>query len=327
MEPRRADCPWCGGRALVTRLVSPDIVQVKPGSFTLEECRTCGHIFQNPRLTAEGLEFYYRDMYDGLGEKDTERVFRFTSKIYRRRARMVRRHASPRTWLDIGTGYGHFCRTARTILPDTRFDGLDLGAGVLKAQRRGWITHAYQGLFPELADRLPDPYDVVSMHHYLEHTVDPRREIATAAAVLRPGGLLIIEVPDPGSIMGRLLGRYWVPWFQPQHLHLMPLDNLTAALTDAGFQVVAVERQKADIGHDFVLAALVAINLLGPRPRRPWKDGPVTPVDRARFTVAMALMPAALLTGFVLDLTVRPLLPRRSNAYRVLAAAPRRGRP
>ena len=33
--------------------------------FTLEQCGDCGHVFQNPRLTPEGLEFYYRDFYDG----------------------------------------------------------------------------------------------------------------------------------------------------------------------------------------------------------------------------------------------------------------------
>ena len=67
LEPRRNTCPWCGSEDLSVRLRTGDLIQRKPGRFTLEQCGACGHIFQNPRLTPAGLDFYYRDFYDGLG--------------------------------------------------------------------------------------------------------------------------------------------------------------------------------------------------------------------------------------------------------------------
>ena len=46
-------------------------------------------------------------------------------------------------------------------------------------------------------------------------------------------------MPDPECAAGRLLGRWWVGWFQPQHQHLVPIDNLCEALEAEGFTVVA----------------------------------------------------------------------------------------
>jgi hypothetical protein len=68
LEPRRDTCPWCGSTDLSVRLWTSDLTQRKPGRFTLEQCGTCRHIFQNPRLTPAGLDFYYRDFYRLPGE-------------------------------------------------------------------------------------------------------------------------------------------------------------------------------------------------------------------------------------------------------------------
>ena len=57
-EPRRETCPWCGSKCLRTRLRAPDLRGGRPGTFTVDECRDCAHVFQNPRLTAEGLVKY-----------------------------------------------------------------------------------------------------------------------------------------------------------------------------------------------------------------------------------------------------------------------------
>lgn len=81
-EPRRTDCPWCGSGRLRQRLRTTDLLQHKPGTFTLDECGDCAHVFQNPRLTGAGLEFYYRDFYDGLGEQRLGGVFGTRTAVY-----------------------------------------------------------------------------------------------------------------------------------------------------------------------------------------------------------------------------------------------------
>jgi SAM-dependent methyltransferase len=319
LEPRRPDCPWCGSTDLSVHVRSRDIIQLKPGRFTLERCADCGHVFQNPRLTLDGLDFYYRDVYDGLGAEQAERVFSDQAGWYRARAETVRAVALPRTWLDVGTGHAHFCRTAATVLPATTFDGLDFSDGVDEAARRGWIREGFHGLFPELIDRLEGRYEVISMHHYLEHTRDPFAELDAAMKVLGPGGLLLIELPDPESFFGRLLRGWWIPWLPPQHQHMIPIENLKNALTARGMEIVAEERRGAQQGPDLPGAALVGLNILGPDPARPWAPGSPTLFGRVRRMVALTLLGPVLLAAFAGQAAIRPFLRSHSNAYRVLA--------
>ncbi|MFG2003132.1 class I SAM-dependent methyltransferase [Spirillospora sp. NPDC048911] len=322
VEQPRPDCPWCGATVVRKRLVSGDYQQRKPGTFRIDHCAACGHSFQNPRLTEEGLGFYYQDYYDGIGEAEVERGFRLGWPHYRARARMVRGHAKPAAWLDVGGGHGHFCNAARDIWPDTRFDALDSGASILEAERRGWVDLAHRGQFRELADKLSGTYDVVSMHHYLEHTLDPAAELSAAARVLPLGGHLLIEVPDPASPVARLAGRWWHNWFQPQHLHLIPLANLTTALAARGFRVVAVDRGAAHQELDLLMVVTLLLNRLSPpHPDRPWNDpGRRRRRIAARVAVTAAGLPLAAAAAAV-DQLAYPLIRRYggANTYRVLA--------
>ncbi|MFC0038569.1 class I SAM-dependent methyltransferase [Actinomadura rayongensis] len=317
--PRRNDCPWCGSERIGRLVTVRDVLQGKPGKFHLDRCRACRHVFQNPRLTAEGLDFYYKDVYDGLGDVLAERIFSANTAWYLARVAMVRRFAEPGAWLDVGTGKAHFCRAAKTVLPGTRFDGLDMSAGVQEAVARGWVHNGYRGAFLAAAHRLNGRYDVISMHHYLEHTAEPLAELDAAVKALPSGGHLLIEMPDPESWFGRVLRGQWVPWLAPQHLNMIPLGNLRQALELRGMEVLAVERREADQGPDFVASAAAVVNRLGLDVDRPWWPRP--PGRREYAGVLGTLLLAGPLMGaaIVADVATLPLRRTNSNAYRILA--------
>jgi SAM-dependent methyltransferase len=321
LEPRRETCPWCGSTDLSVRLRTSDLIQRKPGRFTLEQCETCRHIFQNPRLTPAGLDFYYRDFYDGLGQKQTEEVFNTAGRSYQGRADMLKSFTTPKAWLDVGAGHGHFCKHAREVWPDTVFDGLDQSVSVEEAQRRGWIDHGYRGEFIALTNELAGRYDVVSMHHYLEHTREPLDELDAAAKILPAGSHLLIELPDPESSFGRALGRWWLPWFQPQHQHLIPVRNLVRALTDRGFSAVAIERGPAHQGVDLFFGLVLALIALAPDPRLPWLATEPTGWRRLRHSTVWAVGRPLLVITHLLDELLRQVVRRTrgGNTYRVLA--------
>ncbi|MFJ2189312.1 class I SAM-dependent methyltransferase [Kitasatospora sp. NPDC087861] len=322
-EPRRTDCPWCGSTLLRVRLRTRDLLQHKPGQFVLDECRDCGHVFQNPRLTGAGLEFYYRDFYDGLGEQRLGGVFATRAGVYRSRARSVAPFTTaPSRWLDVGTGHGHFCESAREVFPDTPFDGLDLSEGVQLAEREGRLARGFRGSFAELAPTMAGRYEVVSMFHYLEHSTDPARELAAAREALRPGGFLLIEVPDPQCRFARLLGRWWLPWLQPQHLNLMPAANLRRRLGELGFDVVLEAHGEPHDPVDLLAACWLLLDAVAPREDVPWLPG--APPGRLRRLLRGALFLAGapvLLPATVLDRLVARFAGRArlSNAYRLLA--------
>ncbi|SDK05299.1 class I SAM-dependent methyltransferase [Streptomyces indicus] len=324
-ERRREDCPWCSSKRLKVRLRTKDFLQRKPGTFVLEQCADCRHIFQNPRLSHAGLDFYYRDFYEGLFGRELGQAFEGAEgdrkQRHADRARAMLTHLRPKRWLDVGTAGGDFCVGAKKELPDTVFDGLDVGTNVVKAKEEGRIEEAYQGFLPDHATALAGRYDAVSMFHVLEHTVDQKAELAAARKVLRQGGHLMIEVPDPESHYARLLGKYWVPWFQPQHLHFVSVGNLNRALRELGFTVVAVDRRRPHIPFDFLGAFGMLLIRMQPFRNEPWlpkepgKAG--TWLCRTVFRLGVPVMPFL----YFLDRLLGPVVSRIgfSNAYRVVA--------
>lgn len=321
-EERRTTCPWCSSSSISLKVTSPDLIQHKPGEFKLDECADCGHIFQNPRLSIEGLDFYYRDFYDGYGGGEMERIFASETEQYDGRIDMVADNVDhpPKRWLDVGTGHGHFCLVAQGRWPEASFEGADMSSSIDEAADRGWVNQGHRGMFPELAPTLAGCFDVVSMHHYLEHTREPLLELDAAVTALAPGGHLLVEVPDPECVWGRILGNRWLPWFQPQHQHFVSIGNLEKALTDRGFTVVARHRARSNQALDLVAGIWLSLGQIAPRPGMPW-NGPATVGQRAwRMAVCTAALPvmgSIALVDRLLDATADK--EGIGNTYRVLA--------
>jgi SAM-dependent methyltransferase len=79
-------------------------------------------------------------------------------------------------------------------------------------------------------------FDVVTGVGVIEHLRQPEALARFAADALRPGGTLVVQTPDRGSLPAKLLGRYWPPVAPPEHIWYFNRTNLVRLLTDAGFE-------------------------------------------------------------------------------------------
>ncbi|MBX9393125.1 class I SAM-dependent methyltransferase [Streptomyces sp. TRM72054] len=313
--PRRDSCPWCGGRRLRTRLTAPDVIQRKPGTFTLDECEDCAHVFQNPGLSLEGTAFYHRDRE--LYERPPCR------RRNRERVRAMLHIPEPESWLDVGTGDGDFPATAQELLPYTSFDGTDPTPRVLRARASERVEEAYVGRLssPGLLAHLRSRYDVVSVFHHLEQSPSPREDLRAAIAALRPGGHLVLELTNPHSTFAALLGKWWPGHAQPRQVHLIPLPNVHQVLESHNCTILTTDKATPHTPTDLGTAATRALARALPAPDTPWR---VTPPTLLQHTTRAALTPATIpvrLMATALDHTLAPLLRRTgfSNAYRVIA--------
>ncbi|KOV98328.1 methyltransferase [Streptomyces sp. NRRL B-1140] len=331
-EPRREDCPWCGSARLRNRLRTGDLRQYKPGSFTVDACRDCGHTFQNPRLTVEGLALYHRTARGAPRDPASDGLLALRSSPRRHRsaARAMLCCGEPESWLDVGTGHARFPATARQFFPYTAFDGLDPTPRVVRARTADRVEEAHVGRLtdPRIAVPLRARYDVVSMLHHLEGTADPRAELRAALSVLRPGGHLLIETLSPRSVFAALLGRWWLPYDQPRHLHLLPPQNIRAELESAGCTILTLDHRPVHVPHDLAGATSLALSHALPTPDTPWRAVPPPPVRRhARTALLRAGVPLVAVAALA-DHLIAPVARRTrfANTYRVIArAAPRAG--
>ena len=113
----------------------------------------------------------------------------------------------------------------------------------------------------------------------LEHTYSPADELHRAAALLKPGGLLAINVPNANSFDRAWFGPQWVGYDAPRHLYLFSQQTLAPLLGAAGFEVLqwqcfmssyfafAISLERSARAHKHLLATLTTkmLNFPGTR--------------------------------------------------------------
>lgn len=101
-------------------------------------------------------------------------------------------------------------------------------------------------------------FDVVLCSHVIEHIPELAPALAELHRVLRPGGLLIVGVPNEGCATARVRNH----WLQPSigretdHVNFFTDRTLTATLVAAGFGIRQVERETFFFPHSYLNAGL-----------------------------------------------------------------------
>ena len=117
-------------------------------------------------------------------------------------------------------------------------------ASGLEPSQRGWeaaraIGAPVQQGSIESADIAPGSLDAVSLWHVLEHLEDPGAAVARIHSWLRPGGVVLVGVPNLASLQAWIGGARWYHLDVPRHrTHFTPA-GLTRLLEREGFVVAA----------------------------------------------------------------------------------------
>ncbi len=193
-----AVCALCGSR---------DVASVDPGA-NMCACRACGYIFDSPRPTTLAITAFYSrpTKYDGW-----MRDARPRDRLWQRRVRKLARHARGGSLLDVGAGIGQFLHHARRVATDIH--GTEISTSAIAIARDRYGLTLTEGPI-ETAPLGRRQFDTITLFHVLEHVPNPRSVIERCYALLAPGGVVVIAVPnDVLSLRGkprkirRLLGR------------------------------------------------------------------------------------------------------------------------
>jgi 2-polyprenyl-3-methyl-5-hydroxy-6-metoxy-1,4-benzoquinol methylase len=102
---------------------------------------------------------------------------------------------NPRRLIDVGCGDGLFGAAVKRRYPECETWGVELMANA--AQKAALLNDRVIQTPFESANELPEAYfDVVTMNDVLEHMPWPEPALAMAKRILRPGGRLVLSLPN-----------------------------------------------------------------------------------------------------------------------------------
>lgn len=296
-------CSLCGGRRLPAL---NDVADSLTGErFAIHRCLVCGVGQTVP--VPDDLSRYYQG-YHGNRHGVT------AGYCVWRRLRLLRRIAGEgggRRLLDVGCGDGGFLLAAQR-------SGWQVAGTEIEPRRaasRGLDVRCDVGDF-EAHERC----ECVTFWHSLEHLRRPADALRFVYERLRPGGSVIIAVPDAGGWQARVFGRHWLHLDVPRHLFHFDRRSLRRMLETTGFALVGSWHQ--EIEYDLIGWSQSALNAAAMEPNIFFNTIIHKPVRSSRFVKAVHLAAGSLLTAAAVPLALASSAAGRGGTLIAAATKP-----
>jgi SAM-dependent methyltransferase len=244
-------CPACGGTLGGATLSSPDRLHGTPGRFEVAVCGNCGLGVTLPQVGPAELAAFYPSGYSAY--ELPSGPLRLASAAIQALQRWQALHTAPLDrlgtmrpgrLLDVGCGRGDL--GAWMIAGGWSVTGVEPspGAGGV-ARARGLDVRV--GVLAD-AELEEGAYDAVVFRQSLEHVLEPAADVRRAQRALRPGGVLIVSVPNFGSWQRRRFGGAWYQLDLPRHRSHFDAGSLRALLARCGFVEVETSTSSTPVG-------------------------------------------------------------------------------
>lgn len=207
--------------------------------YRVVACVRCGFEFVYPTPTVAQLATYYDQSYAVPLARDADNPDRHRARL----AELERWLPERGRMLEVGCSYGYSLARARER--GWQVAGVELSPTASQYAREHFGLDVFSGdlLDAPLAD---GSFDAAVMWHVLEHTHDPRAQLGRLHALLRPGGVLGLRVPNVRSLGARAAGRSWLWRSLPAHLWYFSKTTLPRLLASCGFEVLETRTARGD---------------------------------------------------------------------------------
>ena len=214
-------CPLCKDER-ISMVLSAEDYTVSNEQFEIWECRNCTLRFTQNVPSADAIGQYYQsenyishsDTASGLINKLYHHVRKRTLV---QKKNLVEKMTGKRTGriLDVGCGTGAFLNTMK--LAGWQVTGLEPDS---TAAAKAEELYGIKPMSPEKLYGLnPASYDAITLWHVLEHVHDLHGYMKKLNCLLKPGGKLLIAVPNYTSYDAAKYQQYWAAYDVPRHLY------------------------------------------------------------------------------------------------------------
>lgn len=217
-------------------------------------CDQCALVYQSPRPTREAMaEYYatsYRDHYGDIaypvagggyakpGDVAFDAAMDSWHRVQAGNARRLGETQPGDKVLEIGCRHG---RTLSLMRDEIGIEAYGIEPGLSEAEKANAAgIRCFAGTIEDY-----DPgelrFDQIQIFHVLEHLHDPLAALIKMRSWLKPGGRMVIEVPNVYQPYGLLQENF----FQNAHLTNFSEQTLRILLTRAGYSVLRTLDQSA----------------------------------------------------------------------------------
>jgi len=135
--------------------------------------------------------------------------------------------------LDVGCGAGAFLRMLE-VKGFRNLAGVDPFMPAEQSDARGPIRlrQGDVGVFAQ------EKFDLITMHHVVEHAPDPVALLNSAGQMLSRGGMILVRTPIVDSWASVTYGPNWVQHDAPRHLVILSSRGAEAAAAAAGLRIL-----------------------------------------------------------------------------------------
>lgn len=235
-------CPWCGSENAQLHIELKDLFLTQE-PFKILECKDCGLLYTTPRPNKDEIGKYYKsDEYYSHQENKEGFIPKVYEKVKSINLKNKYTIATEKTRkgkiLDIGCGVGDFLHTMEQ-------HGWE-GTGVEPSEEAKAIAKnriKAQLLSSEEQENLIDgSFDVITMWHVLEHVDALRWQIQQLYRLCKPGGRIIIALPNYMSYDGQYYKAAWAAYDVPRHLNHFNEETIIKIFEESHLKHIKTEK-------------------------------------------------------------------------------------
>lgn len=184
-------CDFCKSKLYKKKDRFTKRLGIENTKFNVVQCKKCGLLSSFPFPTKEELQ----DIYSGYADKKNRISVEKERKenVYPLKFEKLKNLTKGNRLLDIGAGLGTFVYMAKNFGFDAF--GVESERDQCEKAKELWgvelINDKIENVYNDFRD-----FDIVHLHHVLEHVYSPRKIFDIIYKILKPRGIILIEVPN-----------------------------------------------------------------------------------------------------------------------------------
>lgn len=208
-------------------------------SYTVVKCINCDLIFVNPQPSQKEIQAHYKKNYDYSYMEETDN----NNHYYAGELTLLEKELGRKgRILDVGCGAGQFL--ARAQKRGWKVQGIELSSKIASFGRKNFGIKIRTSNFNQFSSK--EKFDVITMHHFMEHVRDPSRCLLKANRLLKKSGLFLLSTPNINSFDAKISAKRWEWLSPPAHLFFFSKKNLRELLEKSNFKLVKVRTIRKD---------------------------------------------------------------------------------